>query len=374
MDLSLTDDQLFMRDEANRFLAERATSQAVRAAIAAGGHDASLWKTISRELGWCGTAIPDEHGGLGLGATELVLLAEETGRRLTPVPFWSTACLAAPVLLSLPKSEARNALLTRIAAGDATATVALSEPGARNPLSQRHVTAEKRNNGWRLSGECPAVANLASADIVLMPADCGGGIGVFAVEVARATVTALDVLDPTMPMAALSLDNVTVDAAARLDDGGVDGVGFAEPLLWARIGLAAEQVGAAQGCLDLTLDYIGERVQFGRTIASFQAIKHRCAELFVHVAEARSLLYGAAASLDADAGEAGLEIDAAAVLATEVLWCAAEEAIQLHGGVGNTWEYDPHFYLRRAQATAQMFGGSESSLSALANEVLGAAA
>jgi alkylation response protein AidB-like acyl-CoA dehydrogenase len=187
-------------------------------------------------------------------------------------------------------------------------------------------------------------------------------------------VRPLDTLDPTRPMGELVLDGVAVPAEARIDPGGLAAGDFAAPLLAARLALAAEQVGAAQGCLDLTLAYISARVQFGRTIASFQAVKHRCAGLVVDIAEARSLLRGAAAGLAAGSPEAELDILALGVLATETLWRVAEEAIQLHGGAGNTWDYDPHLYLRRAQASAFLFGSADDRLARIADHVLGEAA
>ncbi|MBO6902122.1 MAG: acyl-CoA/acyl-ACP dehydrogenase [Rhizobiaceae bacterium] len=375
MDLSLTEDQLFMRDEANRFLAERATSEAVRAAIASGGFDKALWDSISNELGWCGIAIPEDAGGLGLGAFEMVLLLEEIGRRLAPVPFWTTVSVCAPVIRVLATDETRLALLGRIASGNAAATVALPRPAANDPFEAIEFNAEPDGRGWILSGRCAAVFNLACADLVVVPARLNERPALFAVE--RSSLSAIaphDTLDPTMPVAPLSLAGVPVGADARIDRGDLDTGDFAAPLLWARLGLAAEQVGAASGCLELTLAYISERVQFGRSIASFQAVKHRCAELLVRIGEARSLLYGAAACLDAGGDDVAREIEGAGVLASEALWHAAEEAIQLHGGVGNTWEYDPHLYLRRAQATAHLFGSADAKLSRLAEFLQEAAA
>lgn len=375
MDLSLTDDQLFMRDEANRFLAEHASSEAVRAAIAAGGHDDSLWTAIAKELGWCGITIPEDAGGLGLGPFEMVLLLEATGARLAPIPFRSTVSLAAPIIEALGSDDTRGSLLPEIASGNLAVSVALPRPGAYDPFETIDFTAEPDGEKWKLSGTCEAVFDLAAADLVLIAANTRQGLGLFAVQTDQlGDQTRLETLDPTMPLALLSLDGVVVDAAARIDRGELNREQFAQPLLWARLGLAAEQIGAAQGCLDMTLAYLGERVQFGRTIASFQAVKHRCAELVVRIGEARSLLYGAAVSLKSGDGDASREVDGAGILADDVLWQAAEEAVQLHGGVGQTWEYDPHLYLRRAQATAQLFGSTNERLGMIADILPEAAA
>lgn len=364
MDLKLSPDQIYMRDEARRLLAERAGSEQVRRAIGAGGFDTALWATIGEELGWCAVAVPEEAGGLGLGTSELVLLAEECGRRLAPMPFWSSACLAAPLVAALGAGEAGASLLARIAAGEA---VACAWPGidSADPLSGTMPVARRAGGGWTISGTIAAVLDAGSAAVFLVPASADGGRGLFAVERLATKIEALDGIDLTRPSARLTLDGV---AASRVDGDGFSARDFDDALMTARLTMAAEQVGAAQGALDLTLAYVADRVQFGRTIASFQAVKHRCAALLVDISEARSLVYGAARSHDP------LEIAAAGVFATQVLFRAAEEAIQLHAGVGNTWEYDPHLYLRRAQATAAVFGSTDEKLEIVAGALLGDAA
>ncbi|MBX3530196.1 MAG: acyl-CoA/acyl-ACP dehydrogenase [Rhizobiaceae bacterium] len=364
MDLKLSSDQIFMRDEARRLLADRAGSEQLRKAIDAGGFDAALWKTVGAELGWCAVAVPEDAGGLGLGNLELALLAEECGRRLAPVPFWSTACLAAPLIGAVAAGEARETLLARIAAGEAAA-VAMPAPAKVDPLGGELPTARRSGDGWAIDGVVPAVIDGASAAYILVPASADGGLALFAVERADATLETLDGIDLLRPAARLVLAGTK---AARIDAERLDRTAFDAALLSARLTLAAEQVGAAQGVLDMTLAYIAERMQFGRTIASFQAVKHRCALLLVEIVEARSLVYGAAQGLDP------LEIAAAGALASQVAFRAAEEAIQLHGGVGNTWEYDPHLYFRRAQATANLFGSADEKLALVADALLGAAA
>jgi acyl-CoA dehydrogenase len=375
MDLSLTADQTAMRDEARRFLAERASSEKMRAAIAAGGRDAALWEAISRELGWCGINVPETDGGLGLGAFETVLLLEETGRRLAPVPLWTTTSLATPLLLTLPRGETRDRLLGQIAAGEATVTVALPNLMRLDAWSEPGFAAREAGGGFELSGRRPAVIDLEGADTVLAPARLEDGIAIFALDVPpNRESRPLASIDLTRMAAPLTVDGAAVGRERRLSGEVFDPVSLARVLNRAQLGLAAELVGVAQGALDLTLDYVGGRVQFGRTIASFQVVKHRCAELTVRIGEARSLVYGAAAGLDGVGGESEMEALGALALAKEVSWRAAEEAIQLHGGVGNTWEYDPHLYLRRAQACAQLLGSAADAYAAIAESVLGDAA
>jgi alkylation response protein AidB-like acyl-CoA dehydrogenase len=373
--LDLTPDQQMIREEARRFLAVRASSEAVRRVVdAGGGTDADLWAAIAGELGWCGMAIPEQYGGLGLGATELALLLEQTGSRLACVPFWATVCLAAPLILAVGDEQAKARLLPPIAAGALAATVAYSALGAADPLISSSVTAVGMADGYVLSGQVDKVVDLAAADLVVVPARLeDGATALFALSRGDGfEVISLATLDATRPMASLKLDAVAVTASSRIDAGGVSPEAANRAHAFANLGLAAEQVGAAQGAFDVMLAYVTERVQFGRTIASFQAIKHRCARLVVDIAEARSLVYGAAVRLgrDGDAGEAALEIAGARIVAADVQFLSAEEAIQLHGGVGFTWEYDPHLYFKRAQASAPLLGAREAQLDVIAGAVL----
>ncbi len=375
MIIEFTPDQQMIREEAQRFLREQSSSDAIRRVVDAGAsHDVALWNSISRQLGWCAMAIPEEFGGLGLGATEVAMLMELTGARLACVPFWSTVCLAAPLIEAAGSEDAKTRYLGAIAAGEIAATVAFGDLAAADPLAVTSVKAVKSAGGYVLTGKVAQVIDLAVADLVIVPAKLdNGAIALFALERdAGQVILPLKVLDGTRPIASLELAGVAVSAAQRIDAGGLTAAAARSALAFANLGLAAEQLGAAQGALDVTLAYIAERVQFGRTIASFQAIKHRCAELVVGIAEARSLILGAAASLgETDATESALEIAGARVLASELQFRAAEEAIQLHGGVGFTWEYDPHLYFKRAQASAALLGSREAHLDSIAASVFG---
>ncbi|MDR7220685.1 acyl-CoA dehydrogenase family protein [Aminobacter aminovorans] len=372
--LEFTPDQQMIREEAQRFLREQSSSEAIRRVVDRGvSHDAALWASISRELGWCAMAIPEEFGGLGLGAIEAAMLMELTGARLACVPFWSTVCLAAPLLQSAGSEAAKATYLGAIAAGEMAVTVAYADLSVADPAATVAVKAARTSSGYRLDGKVAQVIDLEVADVVLVPAELEDGMtALFALpRHAGQAVTPFKVFDGTRPVAALELA-LEVSAESRVDDRGVSADQFQQALAFANLGLAAEQLGAAQGALDVTLAYIAERVQFGRTIASFQAIKHRCAELVVDVAEARSLVFGAAQGLGtSDATESALEIAGARVLASDLQFRAAEEAIQLHGGVGFTWEYEPHLYFKRAQASAALLGSREAQLDRIAASVFG---
>jgi len=373
MDLNFSEDQRSLRDEVRRLLDDRASSAAMReAAEKNGGFDPSLWDMAAAELGFCATNVPEAYDGLGLGAMELALLLEECGRRLACIPAWSTIAMGTPLIVALGSEAAKSRLLPEISAGNYRIAVSLPIDNLQ-PVA---VRAQQSGDEYMLDGAVSVVADLPSATLVLVPARLEDGkLGLFAVAPDDGLkIDPVQTIDLTRPFGALKLEGVQVGADARLDDAGFSEEALAQALLPGRLGLAAEQIGAAQGCLDLTLEYISGRVQFGRTIASFQAIKHRCAAMVVDLAEARSLLYGAAASLNIGASEVAMEIDALGVLATDVLWKVAEESIQLHGGVGNTWEYDPHFYFRRAQATAFMMGSTDERLARIAAQVIDGAA
>lgn len=376
MSLRLSSDQLTIRDEAQRFLGERATSAALRASIESGAaYDDALWRSISQELGWCGVAIEERRGGLGLGFTELCLILEQTGARLAGAPYLSTAAFAAPLIAATATDEAASQLLPRIAAGALRAAVSYPDLSSGDAFhGDAMIKATREGDRFRLDGAVAHVVDIAAADLILVPARLDdGAIALFAIALREgARIDRHDALDLTRSIGRLSFDQFSAAATARIDDPARWSVGSARALDAALLGLAAEELGAAQSCFDLTLRYIGERVQFGRTIASFQAIKHRCAKLAVDIETARSLVMGAASGFDSCEPSAALDIAAARAATQELAIEIASEAIQMHGGVGCAWEYDPHLYFRRAQATSAWFGGAGAQLDRIARHALAA--
>ncbi|VWD23144.1 acyl-CoA dehydrogenase [Burkholderia aenigmatica] len=382
MDLALTDEQAMIRDAAADVLAERSASADVRRALEqTGGRDDALWAALAGELGWNALALPEAAGGLGLGAVEQTVLMEQLGRRVACVPYFSTACLAATALAGCAGTPLANGWLAKIAEGACSATLALPfdlQAGAR----QLPVVAEETAGGYALSGKLEQVIDGARADLLLVPARIaneGQSIGLFAIDVATASglkVTPLNTLDATRPIARVVLDEACVSREALLA-GGTAVAQVLERTAWfAALALAAEQLGGAQQCLDLTLDYTSQRVQFGRAIASFQAVKHRCAQMMVLIESARSAVLGAAHAWDAEAGSAQpsdalrADIAAAKSAANDAYAFCAQEAIQLHGGVGFTWEYDPHLYFKRAQASGSQFGTTPQLLEWIASHAI----
>ncbi|MGH8506573.1 MAG: acyl-CoA dehydrogenase family protein [Stenotrophobium sp.] len=362
MDFALNDDQLMIRDAAENFLADVSDSAAVRKAMASeSGYDAAVWQRIASELGWCGIAVAESHGGLGLGAMELVLVQEQIGRRLLCAPFFATVCLAANVLAETATAAAQAEYLPAIAAGNLRAAVPLPSDVAGWPAAAKSIYATRVGDGWRLQGVAERVVGAAEADLILVFAQADDGLALFALTAQAHGVQVLPMTgwDQTRRFSRVACDAL-LPAAARIDDRARQD-GFARSLALARLYIAAEQLGAAQQCLDLTVAYTATRKQFGRVIASFQAVKHRCAEMMVRVEALRSAVYGAAfAVAQSDDGTLAMECAMAKALASDTLFFCAAEAIQLHGGVGFTWEYDPQLYFKRAQASSHWLGDADA--------------
>ncbi|MGN7980845.1 acyl-CoA dehydrogenase family protein [Burkholderia sp. 22313] len=382
MDLALTDEQAMIRDAAADVLAERSASADVRRAIEqSAGRDDALWGELAGELGWNALSLPEAAGGMGLGALEQTLLMEQLGRRVACVPYFSTACLAATALAGCADTPLATGWLAKLAEGACSATLALPF-GLPAASAQCPVVAAEAAGGYALSGTIDQVIDGARADLLLIPARIaneGQAIGLFAIDVATVSglnVTPLDTLDATRPIARVVLDEARVSRDALFASGAVATRLLDRTAWFAALALAAEQLGGAQQCLDLTLDYTGQRVQFGRTIASFQAVKHRCAQMMVLIESARSAVLGAAHAWDAEAGSgtpsAALRADVAAAkaAANDAYAFCAQEAIQLHGGVGFTWEYDPHLYFKRAQASGTQFGSTPQLLEWIARHAI----
>ncbi len=365
MDFALTEDQEMIRASAESFLAAASPSAAVRRSMeTTAGYDAALWEELAGRLGWCATTIAVDHGGLGLGMVEQALLMEQMGRRLLCAPFFSTACLAVAALQEAGDGAAQARYLPDIAAGRLTATVAFATHGvewlARGPFGH----ARRDGDGFALTGRYRHVPDGATAGLLLLAAvvddDPAPSLFALAGDLPGLERQPLQTLDATRRLAEVRVEALGIPASARIGTADGTAAGLERASALAAIALAAEQLGGAQQCLDLTLVFLGERRQFGRTIASFQAVKHRCAELMVDLEAARSAVLGAACTASAAASTEELTMEAACAkaLASDTYFRCAQEAIQLHGGVGFTWEYDPHLYFRRAQASGQWLGSS----------------
>ena len=376
MDFSLNDDQVMIRDAAENFLADVSDSAAVRKAMTSElGYDESVWTRIASELGWCGIPVPEEDGGLGLGAVELVLVQEQIGRRLLCAPFFSTVCLAANLLQEVGTEAAQARYLPRLAEGGLRASLPLPSHADGWQAAASTVRATRESGHWRLQGVAERLPDAAGADLLLIFAQTSEGLALFEVpaDANGFQVQTSQSWDATRRFSRVLLD-LQLPPDARLDDTERSD-GYARSLALARLYIAAEQLGAAQQCLDLTVAYTATRKQFGRAVGSFQAVKHRCAEMMVKIEALRSAVYGAAAlaSDEVPTDTLALECAMARALAGDALFFCTSEAIQLHGGVGFTWEYDPQLYFKRAQASSHWLGDSDALREKIAETLFTAA-
>ena len=352
MNFDFTDDQKFLKGEARKFLDARCPVSAVRAVLddPAKSHDAGLWKSIA-EQGWLGAAIPEEHGGLGLGRIELCAIAEELGRACAPVPFASTVYFLAEALMLAGSDAQKAAWLPKIAAGEVIGAFATAEgPGA---LSEAAIQAKVENG--KLTGVKVPVTDGDIADLAVVLAKENGQTGLYLVELAGAGVTreTLKTLDPTRGVAKLSFSGAAVE---RLGGAG-EGLALTEAVMdRAAILLAFEQLGGADRCLEMAKAYALERYAFGRVIASYQAIKHKLADIYVKNELARSNAYYGAWALNAGAAELPIAAAAARVAGSEAFWFASKENIQTHGGMGFTWDVDCHLFYRRSRQLSLVAG------------------
>jgi alkylation response protein AidB-like acyl-CoA dehydrogenase len=364
MRFAFTDEQEELRATARAFLAEHSASEQVRAGMQSElGFSPELWKRIATELGWPAVSIPEEYGGLGLGPVELCALLEVMGEALLCAPFFSTVCLGANALLVAASEEQKQALLPAIAEGRSIATLAAAEPGCGWNFSRLECVVRHDGGEVVLDGRKRFVLDGHCADLLVVAARLEGsrgdeGISLFAVPAESAGVERrlLPTLDQTRRLAEIDLHGVRLPAAARLGHEGGGAEALAQIVELAAIALAAEQVGGAQRCLDLAVAHAKGRVQFGRPIGSFQAIQHRCADMMLRVESARSAAYYAACvAAERGADRARVASLAKAYCSDAYFQCAAD-ALQIHGGVGFTWEYDVHLHLKRAKWSESFLG------------------
>jgi alkylation response protein AidB-like acyl-CoA dehydrogenase len=356
MNFDFSDDQKQLRDQARKFLAEKCTSKAVRVALdGKESYDRELWKGLA-EMGFLGVAIPEEHGGAGAGHLELCVIAEEMGRALAPVPFSSTVYLAAEALMLAGSDAQKQKWLPKIASGEAIGTLALFE-GSGNP-SPKAIKLEAANGV--LNGVKKPVADGAIADLVVVAARTAkagrdSDISLFLVDVKGGGVEAkaLTNLDPTRGQAELTFKNCKAEPLGAAGEGWSI---LAQVLDRAAVLVAFEQVGGADRALEMGRDYALDRIAFGRPIGSFQAVKHMLADMYVSATLARSNCYYGAWALSTGAPELSEAAASARISATQAFQHCAKNNIQVHGGMGFTWEFDCHMYYRRANALALGLG------------------
>lgn len=353
-------EQQDLRSAVQGFLAKHGDEATVRRLMdTETGHDSATWKRLGGELGVLGLAVPEELGGAGGGLVDQAVAAEECGATLLPGPLLGTVGLAVPALVALGAADLLGPLLE----GTRTAALAVAERGGRFAPDLVSVT----ETGGLLSGELAQVVD-GTADVLLVAARGADGVGLYAVEGGGRRV--LSTLDQTRRQAAVTL----TDEPGRLLAAGADAErALAHALRVGAALLAAEQVGGAQRLLDLTVAYAGQRLQFGRPIGSFQAVKHRCADMLVLVEHARSTAYHAAWALQGGSPDVELAVSVAQATCSEAYRRVALDAVQMLGGIGFTWEHPAHLYLKRAVTDAELLGSAAEHREHIAALVLDAA-
>jgi len=391
MDFAFDEEQQELRTMARAFLAEHSGSEQVRAAMQTElGYDPALWKQMAQELGWAAVAVPEAYDGLGLGAVEVTALMECMGESLLCAPFFSTVCLGANALVVAGNDAQKREHLPAIAAGERTAT--LAGGGESEPAPVRFASD---GTGYRLDGRVDAVVDGHSSDLLVVPArNSDGRIALFCLDADTTGISRqpLASMDQTRRLASVELSGVALPAAACLREDAEESL--REILDRAAIALAAEQVGGAQRCLDLAVAYAKQREQFGRPIGSFQAIKHKAADMMIDLESARSAAYYAAcvaAETGSDSfnregesefdregesefnreGDSELPMVASLAKATcsDAYFRCAADCLQIHGGVGFSWEYDVHLYLKRARSSEQLLGNPAWHRERVAREI-----
>ena len=356
MNFAFTDEQEQLRDFVRSFLEEKSPESAVREQMdTEQGFDPDVWAQMSEQMGLPALTIPEEYGGQGFTRIEQVVVLEEMGRSLLCAPYFSSAVMAANTLMLSGDESAKQAYLPGIASGETRGTFAFTEQNGRWDEPGVTMAATAKNGAWRLDGVKMYVLDGHTADLLIVAARTSGGVSLFTVDPGAAglTRTALSTMDQTRKQAKLTFEGVEATLI------GTEGQGW--PVLegvldLASVALAAEQVGGAQRCLDMSVEYAKVRVQFGRPIGSFQAIKHKCADMLLEVESAKSAAYYAGWC----AAEMNDELAQVASLAksycSEAYFHAAAENIQIHGGIGFTWEHPAHLYFKRAKSSELLFG------------------
>ncbi|HEV8220445.1 MAG TPA: acyl-CoA dehydrogenase family protein [Streptosporangiaceae bacterium] len=357
MIFSFSEEHGELRDGLRRFLTDKSPSAEVRRLMdTAEGYDPKVWQQLAQQLGVTGLTIPEKFGGLGYGAVEQAIVLEEMGRALLCAPYLSTAVLAVQALLASGDAAAQEQHLPGIAEGTTIATLAVAEDDGRWDTAALTTRAAKdADGGWRLDGRKSFVLDGHTADLIIVAAQTDGGPSLFAVagDADGLTRQPLETLDRTRKLARLDL------ASAHAQLIGTEGGATAavqRTLQVSAAALAAEQVGGAQRCLDMSVEYAKLRMQFGRPIGGFQAIKHMCADMLLEVESARSAAYYAAWAAAEDSDELPLVASLAKAYCSEAYFRAAADNIQIHGGIGFTWEHDAHLYYRRAKSSELMLG------------------
>jgi alkylation response protein AidB-like acyl-CoA dehydrogenase len=364
MDIGFSEEQELLRDTARKFLDSQCDTKFVRRMMATEtAVTPEFWRQLA-ENGWLGIAFPEADGGSGLGLVDLVVLMEEIGRVAMPGPFPATVLLGGAAVAEAGSAAQRQEWLPRIAAGEAKATLAWTEPNARWDAAAITATAREGRGGFVLSGTKMFVPDAQLADLLVVAArsrdgsTMEDGISLFLLpkDTRGVEVKLLPSVDETRKVCEVQLDNVSAPATALLGELHAGWAPLSRVVDRAAVALSAEMCGTAQRVLDITVDYAKMRVAFGKPIGSYQGVKHKCADMLVDIENAKSLTYYAAWAVDEGEAEAPMAVSMAKAAASDAGRKVCAAGIQLHGGIGMTWEHDLHLYLKRAKADEIAFG------------------
>ncbi|MEY3655986.1 MAG: hypothetical protein RL114_344 [Actinomycetota bacterium] len=356
MNFAFSEEQEELRKMVRSFLENKSSEEAVRENMeTVNGFDAAVWSQMAGEMALQGLAIPEEFGGQGYSFIELGVVLEEMGRALLCAPFFSSVVLAANTLLLSGDDAAKKAYLPGIASGETIATLATTEPSGRWDEAGITIEAKGAGSDFTISGTKSFVLDGHTANLIIVAARTAKGVSLFAVEgnASGLTRTALSTMDQTRKQAKLEFNNTPAKLIGTEGNGGAV---LSQVMDLAAVALAAEQVGGAQKVLEMAVQYAKDRIQFGRPIGSFQAIKHKCADMLLEVESAKSAAYYGMWC----AAEMNEELPSVASLAkaycSEAYFHATAENIQIHGGIGFTWEHPAHLYFKRAKSSELIFG------------------
>ena len=361
MDFAFSEEQEMLRRSAREFLAKECSTKVVRRLMESGdGYDEALWKKMA-DLGWTALGIPEEYGGVGT-FLDLVVVLEEAGRALLPGPFFSTMGLAVPVLIEAGTEAQKKEVLSEIASGSARATLAFTEPSGRWDAGSIALTAKQSSGGWRLDGVKVFVPDVEVADYIVVVARTRGegeeGLTLLLVKgkPKGMAVRPLETLDMTRRWSEIRFDGVQLGADAVMGAPDKAWTRLKRALEWATSALCAEMVGGVQKVLETSTEYAKTRHQFGKPIGIYQAVSHKLADMLVLAESGRSATYYAAWTVEADAPDRSLASSMAKAYVSDAYRKVAGDGIQVHGGIGFTWEHDMHLYFKRAKSSEVTLG------------------
>jgi len=376
LDFGFSEEQEMLRDAAQRFLADNCSTKFVRQMMAdTTAHDSAFWQKLVGQ-GWPGLLISEQYGGTNGTFLDMTVIIEEMGKAILPGPFFAAALLGAPLFIEGASDDLKKEFLPKMAEGKFIATAAIAEAAGRFDSGGIEIKATKKGASYAISGEKFFVPDAHVADAIVVAARTGQGSGESGISLLCVpatekgiTVTQLKTVDMTRRMCHVKFDNVQADTVIGKEN---DGWRVLHRVLDIAIaGLSTEMVGTAQKALDIAVDYAKTRVQFGKPIGSFQAVKHKCVDMMVAVENARSLTYYASWTVDERVPEAASAVPMAKAYASDMAKNVTSEAIQVHGGIGFTWEHDMHLYHRRALAGEANLGNAPVHREVVAKSLLG---